>query len=505
MSNNQVRTNLFFNILSLSTNVLIGIFYTPYLISNLGLVAYGIIPLALIINQYISVVTGSLTSALTRFYSISLRQNKKEEASKYLSTSLIIICMLIFLLIFPLGYFISNVSTFFNIPNELVNDSKYLFTYTILSFFISLISSVLNITLYAYNRLDLMNIIKIIRVIGKFIFIVLMFKIISINIKYIGLANLFTEIIIVLTSIIFFFKFSQDKVKIKLNNFDKSILISVSSMAFWVIIQQLGDMGLYRIDNIIINKFWSTKESGIIGAFAELGNYTTTIASVISSLFGPLILIAYANEDKEEVKKLTIGRSLSVGILIAVMVGILGGFSPVILNIWLGKEFLPYNSWLMIKLILIPFYSAAGVFSFGLRALNKVRFPAIFTITLGIVNFLIIYYLALYNTNLSIVQWILIVGLILGIGQSYFLNGVYFAKFYEGTMKKVLMNAVKILFTILSIYCIGYFLSPYLVNINTIYSLILIGIISIILLVTYLKIMLSKQEINEIIALVYKK
>ena len=76
---NQVKKNLLFNIISLLVNVAIGILYTPYLVKSLGVVAYGVVPLALIINQYISVVTGSLTSALTRFYSIALQKGDKEE------------------------------------------------------------------------------------------------------------------------------------------------------------------------------------------------------------------------------------------------------------------------------------------------------------------------------------------------------------------------------------------------------------------------------------------
>ena len=63
----QTRKNLYTNIANLVVNIVVGIYYTPYLVNQLGLAAYGIIPLTLIVNQYISVLTGSLTSALSRF------------------------------------------------------------------------------------------------------------------------------------------------------------------------------------------------------------------------------------------------------------------------------------------------------------------------------------------------------------------------------------------------------------------------------------------------------
>lgn len=71
----QTRFNFYSNIATLIATVIVGIYYTPYLVHKLGLAAYGVIPLAIIINQYISVVTGSLTGSFTRFYSISLQQN----------------------------------------------------------------------------------------------------------------------------------------------------------------------------------------------------------------------------------------------------------------------------------------------------------------------------------------------------------------------------------------------------------------------------------------------
>src|SRR5690606_28178542 len=155
------------------------------------------------------------------------------------------------------------------------------------------------------------------------------------------------------------------------------------------------------------------------------------ISTVIGSLFGPLILIAYANNRHEEVKQMTLDRSLSVGILVAVMSGVLAGFSPILLKIWLGEEFVEYNAWLILKLFLVPFYASAGVFSFAARAFNKVRFPAIMTVGFGFLNFSLLYGLAFFaNQNLDYINWMLTVALIIGISQSYFLNGLYFSKFY---------------------------------------------------------------------------
>lgn len=503
--NKQVQKNLLFNILSLLSNVAVGIFYTPYLVKSLGIVAYGVLPLALIINQFISVVTGSLTSALTRFYTISLQKGEKDEASKYLSTSIIVVLGLIAILIFPLWSLIHNIDIVFTIPNELIASAKLLFTFTVISFFFSLLSSVFNITLYAYNRLDYLNVIKIIRVSGKLLFAILLFSFLDVNIAYVGLANLVTEILLFIFSIIIFFRFTTGLVDIKLNNFNKVALKAVLLMTFWVIIQQLGDTGLYRIDNLLINIFWSTKESGILGAFTELGNYIMIIASVIGSLFGPLILIAYSNNDHEQVQTITLDRSLSVGVLVAVMVGVIIGFSPIILRVWLNEDFIAYDNWLMLKLSLVPFYSAAGVFYFATRAWNKVRFPALITIALGFINLGALYLIAKYaNGNLSYVNLMLLIALIIGIIQSYFVGGLYFSRFYNGAKYHVWTNFLKISLTLVFVGGICFFLTPYIDEVSDVLSLSIITVVSFILLIVALKVTLNKHQLNAIIALVNK-
>ncbi|MGB3065744.1 oligosaccharide flippase family protein [Sphingobacterium thalpophilum] len=502
----QVKKNLLFNILSLVANVGVGIIYTPYLVKSLGLIAYGVVPLALIINQYVSVLTGSLTSALTRFYSIALQRNDLKEASKYISTSLIVVAGIIVVLIGPLYYLVQHVDAVFTIPNNLVESAKILFLFTMISFGVSLISSVFNITLYAYNRLDYMNIIKIFRISLKLGFVILLFTCLEKDIAYVGIANFLTEFVILIFSIYAFVRFTKGSVRVNVKLFDSASLSLLSAMASWVIVQQLGDTMLYRIDNIIVNKFWSTKESGILGAFTELGTYTMIISSVIGSLFGPLILQAYSREDHDTVRKMTLDRSVGVGVMVAVMIGIICGFSPIILKVWLGADFVAYNQWLYLKLFLVPFYSAAGVFAFASRAWNRVRIPAIWTVLLGVLNLGIVWLIAKYGSGgLESVVYILSVCLIFGIAQSYFLNGLVFGGIYENTSRIVVFNALKIFLVLIVVSLVGCFLSPYLLPLNASLSLCIVAVSGIICLVVSFKTALNSEQALSMIELVYKK
>lgn len=82
MKYNQISINIWSNIANLITNVIVGLYYTPYLVHQLGIAAYGVVPLALIINQYIGLVTGSLTTSFSRFYSVYLQQKNMKRLQK---------------------------------------------------------------------------------------------------------------------------------------------------------------------------------------------------------------------------------------------------------------------------------------------------------------------------------------------------------------------------------------------------------------------------------------
>lgn len=502
----QTIRNLLFNFISLILSIALGLFYTPYLVRSLGITAYGVVPLALVINQYINVVTGSLTGSLTRFYSIAFQQGKFTEASRYLSSSFIAISAITLGMIPLFVLLILKIDRVFNIPPEYVFETKILFLFTIISFIISMFSSLYNITLYSLNRLDLLNVVKVVRILSKIIFTVVFFESIKNGISYIGYANFLSEVTVLILSIYYFRISVSSDVKISFNLFEKSSLIGVLSMTIWVIIQQIGDTGLYRIDNVLVNLFWSTRESGILGALSEFGTYVMTIVAVIASLFGPLILIAYSGGNHKSVIRLTSDNSLLVGLTSALLVGILVGFAEPIVFLWLGEEYVPYKHWFIIKQITLPFYAAAGVFAFVYRAWNRVVFPALATLALGVLNFGFSYLLCkMGDGSEKFIFYMLIVATAFMLTQSYGLNAFYFYKLYpEIGIKTPMSIFLKILGGLMFATILSQVYS-YLIKPDDIIRLFLgMGIVSLVFSIITFKLLLNQNQ-KDFISVYIKK
>lgn len=497
----QTKINFYTNIVALIANVLVGIYYTPYLVNNLGLAAYGILPLALIINQYISVATQTLTHAYTRFYSVALQKEDYDEASKDISSSMVVI-LLISVLIVPTGlWIIANVNSLFSIPAELIVSAKYLFGFTILSFIVSLFSSLFNVTLYAINRFDLMNLMKIIRTVFKLLVVIVLFETISIDVAWVGLTNLLTEILVLVMSIFLFFKFKPREVCLSISKFQKSVLYSIMGMSIWVFIQVCGDTLLYRTDNLIVNHFWGTEASGALGAISEIGHYVSVIVSVLGSLFGPLILIAYAKEQHDEVKSLFIEQSTIVGCLSAVLTGTISGCGAVLLDVWLGNEMGQYSWWLLLKMVVLPYYAAGGILAFVYRSWNKVKFPAIGTIILGLADIAILIWICniIKPSNALVV---LIISGIFSILQCYILNVVAVGNIYKESRKAFIRISAKITLSfILTFFCARLFVNWITINSLLQLALVLIAV-SVFMLSFVLVMILDKNERTKLFAII---
>jgi membrane protein EpsK len=446
----QTKLNFVSNVVNLGVTVALAVFYTPYLVRSLGIAAYGVVPLALIISQYIDVITGSLTSSLTRFYSVALQQRNTAEASRVLSSAIMAIAAIIALLSPLLVFLIIRIDSVFNIPSHLVSDAKLLFSFTLLAFILSLFSSLFNVTLYALNRLDLLNIVKIFRIVVKVLCIVLFFEGFGKRIPYIGYATFIAEAGVISLSVYYFRRSSDNSVKVSPRLFEKSALLTMLSMAVWVLVIQVGDAGLYRIDNVLVNKFWSTRESGILAALSEFGTYVAIVVNVVSSLFGPLILKAYSKGDHDYTKKLALESSLYAGVTTALLAGLLIGFAKPIIGFWLGSEYTSYSSWFIMKLVALPFYVAAGAYSFVYRAWNRVMVPAIVTLVIGATNLAGCYMICVYsNGDQGAILYMLLFSTICVLAESYGLNGSYFLKIYPDV--KVTRLAV-IFFKVLGLF-----------------------------------------------------
>lgn len=384
----QVPKNLLANILYFILNVIIGLFLVPFFISSLGVASYALVPLATSMTGYVNLVVQSLNTSISRYLTIYLQKNEYKKANVTFNTA-IFGTLGIILLMFPFVVLISYYAPrFFEIPTSQENAARVLFLGVISSLLLRAWGSNFEISLFAYNRLDLQNLINTINVLIQVGLIIVFFTFWSPSLYYIGLAYLIGAIVAFILTIVFSRKINPH-LKVDIKDFHLSKVKEITGMGGWVIINQIGSLLFLQIDLIIVNKLFGAIAGGEYSVVLTWSIMLRTIAGMLVGVLTPVILTYYANERIDELINISKNTVKLTGLALALPIGYICGFAPQILSLWVGPEFAKLSllmvlmlSHLVINLPVMPLF-AINV------AYNKVRIPGIVTFFMGIGNFIL--------------------------------------------------------------------------------------------------------------------
>jgi len=486
----QFKKNVLINVFSFVSTILIGLWLTPYLIEKLGLVAYGLIPLAMFFSQYIGVIINSINMSINRFLLIALQQNKNEEANSIFSTSLIIISVFIIVQAIIMLLILININTVFTIPIDLLNDATWLFGLTFIGFSISLLRSVYGTSLFAYNRLDILRTIDVIQNVARVSIIVFFYWFDQPSLYYIGLANLISAMLAFIPTVIYFKKFTP-QLTLKMNNFDKSKVADLSKMSTWVLVNQVGALLLGNIDLYLVNKLLGSEQTGSYAIVTQVTSLFRTLATLIAGVIAPVIMIYHANNELEKLKKVLI-LSAKFMILLVVPIALFVGFSEDLIGLWLGDEYKYLYSLISFSLLfyivaipMMPLYNVNVAF-------NKVKTPALVVIVLGFINLGLIYALLSYS-DLNL--WaVVIVKLVIEILFAGIFMPIYVSRILSIKLWKLFSIPITSTVVFLVVYGAVTIVQEYLL-VNTFTQIIIYSIvIGLMIVILFIRLILNKEE-----------
>lgn len=395
----QVPKNLLANVLYFIINVVIGLFLVPFFIDSLGVASYALVPLATSLTGYVNLVVQSLNTSVSRYLTIDLQRKEFEKANITFNTALfgtlgIILLMLPFVVL--ISYYAPS---FFEIPASQENAARILFLGVISSFLLRAWGSNFGVSLFAYNRLDLQNLVNAVNILVQVGLIILLFRFYSPSLVYIGLAYLIGSSAAFVLTIVFSRKINPH-LKVNIKDFRRSKVNEITGMGGWVIINQIGSLLFLQIDLIVVNKLFGAVAGGEYSVVLTWSMMLRTMAGMLVGVLTPVILTYYAKDRIDELINISKSTVKLTGLVMALPIGYICGFAPQLLTLWVGPEFVKLSllmilmlSHLVINLPVMPLF-AINV------AYNKVRIPGIVTFVMGIGNFflaVIIPYLTGWN------------------------------------------------------------------------------------------------------------
>ena len=486
----QIPKNLLVNIFSFFSTVVIGLWLTPYLLKSLGIVAYGLIPLAMFLSQYVSVVLNSINVSIGRFLLISLQKEDYKEANKIFNTSLVIVAFFIFIQLLIMATILFDISYFFKIPNNLIEDAVWLFGLTFIGFSISLFRGVFSTSIFTYNRLDILRTIDIVQNLVRVVTIVTLFIYDEPSLKYIGIANLLASLSII-APILYYFKVFTPQLKINIFLFSKKHVLKLSKMSIWILISQIGVLLLGNVDLYLVNRWIGSQATGEYAIVLQFTSIFKTFSILLSSIFIPISMIYYANNEIKKLARFTIlaSKAMMIGLMVA-LVGLIV-FSKEILFLWLHKDYIYLSELISFSMLffvftipIIPLFNVTVSY-------NKVKLPAIIVICLGVLNIISIYLLS-FNTNLGL--WSIVsIKLLLEV-----IFSLVMIKYVSSILNEPLIKFLNMIFI-----SVGLFISifiillgvKYFIRIDSIFDLFYIMLLlQLILIPTIALLILSKEE-----------
>ncbi|MDX6909981.1 oligosaccharide flippase family protein [Hafnia paralvei] len=381
----QIIKNIGFNGAGFICSVGTGLLLTPFLINKLGVAVYGLVPLALFFTFYMSIITQSLTSSVNRFFIASLQANDDHDANCIINTAFYLMLAYVLLQGVILFYPLLHINYFIAVPNEVENQTIILFFCVLISFSISLITSILSVSMYALNRLDLMQLIVISKTLTRFLGIIILFRLKYIGLQFIGFAMIISEVIALAQTAIIFSKLTPNiLLNIKFFSFNK--VKELCRFGGWLMIDQIGYVLFIKMDLLLVNKIFGPKFSGQYSIATQFSDLLRSLAGLMSGVLGPVVMIMHSKHEIENIASIANTFVKILSLTISIPICLICVFSNEILTIWIGKGFEQITP--LIWLVTFPLIVNLGVlplFSINV-AYKKVKIPSLLNVFLAVIG-----------------------------------------------------------------------------------------------------------------------
>jgi membrane protein EpsK len=377
--------NLVSNIGRLGLTMVVGVWYVPFLVRQLGPAAYGLAPLASMITSYMGLVTFSLDTAMGRYLTIALARKDHGDANRVFNVAFWGNAAIVALLAVPALAAIVNVQHLVRIPPGYETATRWLFAGTVAAFLLNEIKTPFQASCFAMNRLDLQNVVMVSETLTRVGLVVFLFLIFAPRIEYVG-AGILAGTMVSTVGAIWIWKVLTPGLRVRLRDFDWTMMKSLCHTSGWIIVSQIGLLLYVNIDLVVANRLFGPAESGRYAAVLQLPTLLRTLGMTVGEIFAPTMYQIYARGDFVGLAAYLNRAIKFLGMVMALAIGLLCGFSKPLLQLWLGPAFGSLAPLLClmaihlcINLSMYPLYAVP-------LAANRVKVPGVVTLAVGVLN-----------------------------------------------------------------------------------------------------------------------
>lgn len=332
--------------------MIINIFFTPFLINTLGTSEYGLYQTISSFANNLIIVNFGIATIMSRNI-VKLRINRDKVAIENLLSMGIIISVLISILMLVIG---SGASLFIeplysnSLSDTDIIKARYMFIYLIINLVVIVWNNMFSGICVGYEQFIFTNSLKLFRQILR---VIIMTGLLMIGKDSVAIvvADLVVTVILLIAEVIFCLK--KLKVKIKLHYIDKTLIINIFTFSIASLLQAITNQVNLSLDRVILGVMTTTTIVSMYSIALIILNTFLSITKVIGSVYLPQATkLVIQKSDGEVLTDLVIkvGRIQNI-----IACGIFGGMIILgenFIELWVGKEFI--EVWPVIIILILP-------------------------------------------------------------------------------------------------------------------------------------------------------
>lgn len=437
-NNKRIAKNTLLLYFRMLLTMVVSLYTSRVVLNALGVEDYGIYNVVGGVVAMFSVLSGSLSAAISRFITFELGRNDMEKLKRVFSSAVTIqigLALIIILLAETLGLWFLNEKM--NIPLERMTAANWVFQFSILTFTINLVSVPYNAAIIAHEKMSAFAYISILEVFGKLIVAYIITISLIDKLVFYGLLLMLIAMVVRFVYGCYCKKhFEECKYRFV---YDKLLFKEMFSFAGWNFIGASSDIFRNQGTDILINLFFGPVVNASRGISVQVSHAVSSFATNFITALKPQITKNYALGNMDYMLTLVYkGAKFSFFIMLLIVVPIYAT-TPYLLNLWLGQ--VPDHSVNFVRLILLFTMNEtmAGPLITAMLATGKIRNYQLIVGGSQLLNLPIsyiclkiglmvesVFVVAIMVSCLGMLLRLYMLRNMIGLSMSYFLRHVYF-------------------------------------------------------------------------------
>lgn len=374
MNNQQIKKGAIISYVAIIISIVAGLFYTPWMISQIGKADYGLYMLMISVLTFF-VIDYGLSQSVTRLlakYRVEGDTAKIDNLLGLTAKLYLILDVLVIIALIVFYFFIDDLFIKLSFVEIIKFKQIYLIAaiFSVMSFPLLYISGIY----YAFELFLQVKLFDLVSKLGS-VFLTIVILLLGYGLTYLVLVYATTPFLINIGKVLYLKR--KKYLNINWEFWNNDVLKGILSTSVWLLIILIGEVFLKNISPTLLGKFSGTEEIAIFAIANGLDHYIISVAAALNGLFLPRISF-YLNQNNKE--KLFENLMVKVGRFQILIIGfitialILVGKDFIL--IWVGANFA--NSYYVLILLIIPtfLFSIIQIGTTYILAMNELKYQA---------------------------------------------------------------------------------------------------------------------------------